>query len=480
MEENIGSSVGTNWYYAANVEGNIYRGGGGFYRSEDYGNTWHKIKDNTYWGNDCGLDSCEVFGITGNPPSIPWSIYHTYDWFDTYTVTPINPQYVSSIDVFPDVYRGGLPEEIYISATFLDPENNNKRIDKVSFSSDTGQNFRHVFVSESYNSGGYGRSLFMSDRESGVFYIIRCYMVEDQNPWGEHFKLCIEYYRDYGDTLVATYCHDLTKYYGTTCETVSDLVSEKCNNTCVLLAWSEPESSLPVEGYQIFRNEQLLNEQLTIDTSFFDEDLPVGDYKYYVVTHYTNGCVSDTSNHVKETIEIVTCEPVNNLSSEKCNNTCVLITWSEPEGSLPVEGYHIFRNEQLVNEQLTIDTSFFDEDLPIGEYEYYLVTHYTNGCVSDTSNHVAETIGLGVKELKELGGVRVYPNPTNGEFTINNEQLTINNVEIFDVFGRKVSSHHLISKSSNHKIDISYLHAGIYFVQISTEQGTVTKKVVKY
>ena len=31
----------------------------------------------------------------------------------------------------------------------------------------------------------------------------------------------------------------------------------------------------------------------------------------------------------------------------------------------------------------------------------------------------------------------VYPNPTSGQLTINNEQLTIDNIEIFDVFGRK-------------------------------------------
>jgi hypothetical protein len=100
--------------------------------------------------------------------------------------------------------------------------------------------------------------------------------------------------------------------------------------------------------------------------------------------------------------------------------------------------------------------------------------------VSDSSNHVAETIELGVKELKELEGVRVFPNPTTGELTIDNGELTINNVGIFDVYSKKLSSHHLITSSSHHLINISHLSAGIYFVQIGTEQGLITKKVVKY
>jgi hypothetical protein len=53
----------------------------------------------------------------------------------------------------------------------------------------------------------------MSDREPGVFYIIHRYEIEVFNPRGWYNKYCIEYYRDYGETLVDTYCHDITKDY---------------------------------------------------------------------------------------------------------------------------------------------------------------------------------------------------------------------------------------------------------------------------
>ena len=47
--------------------------------------------------------------------------------------------------------------------------------------------------------------------------------------------------------------HGLHKNYGKTCEAVNDLAAEKCGNSCVLLSWSEPESSLPVEEYWVYR-----------------------------------------------------------------------------------------------------------------------------------------------------------------------------------------------------------------------------------
>jgi len=75
--------------------------------------------------------------------------------------------------------------------------------------------------------------------------------------------------------------------------------------------------------------------------------------------------------------------------------------------------------------------------------------------------------------------ITLVPNPTTGELKIENGELKIENVEIFDIYGRKLSSHHLITSSPNHLINISHLHSGIYFVKITTEQGEITKKIIK-
>ena len=86
---------------------------------------------------------------------------------------------------------------------------------------------------------------------------------------------------------------------------------------------------------------------------------------------------------------------------------------------------------------------------------------------------------VGVDE-NEQGNITIYPNPTTGELIIDNGELTINSVEVFDVFGRKLKGKGGKEQGGGKiQLDISDLSAGIYFVKIRTETGEVVKKVVK-
>jgi len=70
----------------------------------------------------------------------------------------------------------------------------------------------------------------------------------------------------------------------------------------------------------------------------------------------------------------------------------------------------------------------------------------------------------------------LVPNPTTGALTITNYELRIESIEVFDIYGRKQNAE---SRKEN-EIDISGLPAGFYFVKITTENGKVTKKVIKH
>jgi len=83
-----------------------------------------------------------------------------------------------------------------------------------------------------------------------------------------------------------------------------------------------------------------------------------------------------------------------------------------------------------------------------------------------------------------ISSISIYPNPTAGELRIENGELRIMNIQIFDIIGNKVlslipSPHWRGVSEGRGEVDISHLPAGIYFVQITTEKGVVTKKVVK-
>ena len=87
--------------------------------------------------------------------------------------------------------------------------------------------------------------------------------------------------------------------------------------------------------------------------------------------------------------------------------------------------------------------------------------------------------------------ITIYPNPTKGELSVESGELRVDNVEIFDIMGRKQKAEgrrqneilnsplNLIQGSILNSIDISHLPTGIYFIRIHTEAGTVVRRVVK-
>ena len=75
--------------------------------------------------------------------------------------------------------------------------------------------------------------------------------------------------------------------------------------------------------------------------------------------------------------------------------------------------------------------------------------------------------------------LKVYPNPTCELLVIENGKLTIENVDIFDIYGKKQSSESGKLKAGEFVLNISHLSTGVYFVKIRTEKGEVVRKVVK-
>jgi len=76
----------------------------------------------------------------------------------------------------------------------------------------------------------------------------------------------------------------------------------------------------------------------------------------------------------------------------------------------------------------------------------------------------------------------IYPNPAKNvviiQYVVNNEYFS-GGIQICDVYGKTiVETFHETSLPETH-IDVSGLSAGMYFVRVMTEEGTVTKAFVK-
>ena len=73
--------------------------------------------------------------------------------------------------------------------------------------------------------------------------------------------------------------------------------------------------------------------------------------------------------------------------------------------------------------------------------------------------------------------VSLYPNPASTLINIELEDITASKVTILDMNGRKLQSVNILDKKT--AINISNLISGIYLMQITTDKGMVTKKIVK-
>ena len=92
---------------------------------------------------------------------------------------------------------------------------------------------------------------------------------------------------------------------------------------------------------------------------------------------------------------------------------------------------------------------------------------------SEFSDIQCGPIILGVEDIT-LSQIKIYPNPTAGQLTIDNGQLTIENIEIFNLMGQRAMSFKSLP-SLETTIDVSHLPPGIYFIKI----GEKTAKFVK-
>ena len=73
----------------------------------------------------------------------------------------------------------------------------------------------------------------------------------------------------------------------------------------------------------------------------------------------------------------------------------------------------------------------------------------------------------------------MFPNPANNVVSISNtESIFVNSINVTDVNGRIVLSNNYDAVSAA-QLNISELTSGIYFVNINTTEGSVTKKLMK-
>ena len=161
-----------------------------------------------------------------------------------------------------------------------------------------------------------------------------------------------------------------------------------------------------------------------------------------------------------QTATTATNATVNFDASASTNYTS--ITWvfgdGTPNGTNAVEN-HVYTQNQSYTVTLTL----------------------TNGCGTVDSTFTVTVAGIGINETALSRSLNIFPNPTDGAFTVNFNLSKDQDVSIkvIDALGRSVLLKELgkVNGAQSIGLDLSNNASGIYMVQIVSEEGTITRRI---
>ena len=140
-------------------------------------------------------------------------------------------------------------------------------------------------------------------------------------------------------------------------------------------------------------------------------------------------------------------------------------------GSRGLTGYKVYRNGSVIASNITA-TQYTDVNLNAGTYTYCVTAVYTDG-ESDCSNDV-EVVIVGIDNPANAT-FNIYPNPANEVVNINSA-VTVKSVKLMNYTGQIVYSNH--SAATQFSINTSDIAAGVYMLQLETENGISTSKLI--
>jgi len=183
------------------------------------------------------------------------------------------------------------------------------------------------------------------------------------------------------------------------------------------------------------------------------QSITVSDPAIYTVTVNNAGCLSDVSNQM-----VVTVNANPTVAFAAIGDVCLddpAITLSE---GTPAGGTYTgtgVSGGQFNPTSAGLGTSTLTYSYTDG-----------NGCTGTASIDVQVDDCAGIKE-NEANFVSIYPNPSNGLFTVDAGKLPIENIIIYDSKGRVVKEIE-VSKNTTMKINISDMANGAYTVKVIT------------
>ena len=204
----------------------------------------------------------------------------------------------------------------------------------------------------------------------------------------------------------------------------------------------------------------------------------VQSYRYKLRTLNTCGEISEETQYHKTIL----------LQSSISTDNSVNLSWN-PYLGLSFSSYEIFRKinggnwEQIASLSST-NTSYNDIEANVIDnfYEYY-VAITVSSCNGNApfqgftlrSNFNYVNPNLVIKDNNWLySAVTIYPNPASDYLNVSvKDDLELREVVVYNTFGQR------LMVTTQDRINVSSLPSGVYYLSIETDQGSITKSVVR-
>ena len=173
------------------------------------------------------------------------------------------------------------------------------------------------------------------------------------------------------------------------------------------------------------------------------------------------------------------CAAPTNLHLVDTTNVSATLDWSQTTSTANEWTIYYKKSNEDIWSMQTVNTHPY-EILNLETATTYVAqvtAHCTNGVWSEPSNQITFTTSTVGVENYELEQTNIYPNPTTGKFRIENSELRIENVEVYDVYGKLIKMVKVEGNSA--ELDLSGNASGVYFTRIITDKGVVTRRIVK-
>lgn len=119
--------------------------------------------------------------------------------------------------------------------------------------------------------------------------------------------------------------------------------------------------------------------------------------------------------------------------------------------------------------------------IPVQSGNYRVIVWDSNDCDDSSSN--IEYTHTGIADLSNLYEIVIYPNPTNGSFTLEVDfgKRVSGTVSLVDMTGRQIITPEVLSDVSSikRKFDLENLSLGVYQLKLVTNEGVTVKSIIR-